>query len=384
MVGITTVFVDLICYTILILISLDTYLAKGASFLVGTVFAYFANRKITFRVPSNSQNNKFFYFLILYLTTLFINVSINEFVLNFSGHDISSYALAFICATSVSASINFFGMKFFVFNKKKKIFFSKEFFPKHSENQMESEGDIAGSRNIFLQNRFNNLDYLLKQRYKWMNHYLKPEMKIVEVGCGGGLSELYLSEKVLLTDAANNEWVEKYIDATDMDFESSSIDIIIASHTIHHFYNPAKFFSEVDRVLKRGGLLLISEINTSLLMRVILKLMKHEGYSYDVDVFNYQTICNDKTDLWSANCAIPELLFGSEEKFHSFFSRLEIESQKYTECSIFPLSGGVVSKKNIFEIPTWILEVFNFIDKILIFCLPNIFAFGRKVVIRKR
>jgi len=119
-------------------------------------------------------------------------------------------------------------------------------------------------------------------------------------------------------------------------------------------------------------------------MRAILKLMKHEGYSYDVDVFNYQTICNDKTDLWSANCAIPELLFGNEEKFNSFFSRLEIESQQYTECFIFPLSGGVVSKKKIYEIPTWLLDFFNFIDTILIFCFPNIFAFGRKVVIRKK
>ena len=143
-------------------------------------------------------------------------------------------------------------------------------------------------------------------------------MKIVEIGCGGGLSKLFLSENILLTDAVNNPWVEKFIDATNMDFEDSSIDVIIASHTIHHFYNPAKFFKESSRVLKKDGVILISEINTSLCMRVILKLMSHEGYSYDVDVFNYESICNDKNDLWSANCAVPQLLFDDESKFNNF------------------------------------------------------------------
>ena len=265
----------------------------------------------------------------------------------------------------------------------RKLFFSKKFFPKHEENLMNSEGNLSESRAQFLDKRFNNLDYLLRKRYEWMNKYLEPGMKIVEVGCGSGFSKLYLSEDVLLTDAVDNEWVEKYIDATDMDFESSSIDIIIASHTIHHFYNPAKFIRESKRVLKSGGLLLISEINTGLFMRIILKLMKHEGYSYDVDVFNYQTVCNDKDDLWSANCAIPELLFHDENKFSSFFKGLKIEYQKNTEFSIFPLSGGVVSKVKLLEMPSWLLDIFNAIDKFLIFLFPEIFSFGKRVVIRK-
>ena len=111
--------------------------------------------------------------------------------------------------------------------------------------------------------------------------------------------------------------------------------------------------------------------------------MKHEGYSYDVDVFNYQSICNDKDDLWSANCAIPQLLFEDEAKFNNFFPELKIHYQKKTEFSIFPLSGGVVSKKSIFEIPSLILTIFDYIDRVLIFFFPEIFAMGRKVVIKK-
>ena len=46
------------------------------------------------------------------------------------------------------------------------------------------------------------------------------------------------------------------LDATDMNFNDNSIDVIIASHTIHHFHNPAKFF-RMPKVLRRGGRILI-------------------------------------------------------------------------------------------------------------------------------
>jgi len=382
-VGGTTVLVDLIFYFTFIYIGFDTLISKGSSFFLGTVFAYFANQKYTFRLNLDATTKRVIFFILLYMSTLFINVLINESLLVLTGQTKLSFVIAFICATFISASINFVGMKYIVFDMRRKLFFYKSFFPKHEKNLMNSEGNLSESRAQFLDKRFNNLDYLLRKRYEWMNKYLEPGMKIVEVGCGSGFSKLYLSEDVLLTDAVDNEWVEKYIDATDMDFESSSVDIIIASHAIHHLYNPAKFFRESKRVLKGGGLLLISEINTGLFMRIILKLMKHEGYSYDVDVFNYQTVCNDKDDLWSANCSIPELLFDDENKFSSFFRGLKIEYQKNTEFTIFPLSGGVISKIKIPEMPSWLLDTFNVIDKFLIFLFPKIFSFGRRVVIRK-
>jgi len=383
-VGFVTILVDLTLYFLLFNIGFDTFWAKGLSYVIVTIFAYYANKKITFKT-NRGGSKRFIFFVILYSLTLSVNVGINEVILlaNTFSFSFFSYAFAYLTATIASAVLNFIGMKYIIFGLGKKWFFSKTFFPKHEDNHMVNEGNLSESRSLFLRTRFNNLDFLLRKRYEWMNEYLKPKMKIVEIGCGGGLSKLFLSEDILLTDAANNDWVEKFIDATDMDFEDSSIDVIVASHTIHHFHNPAKFFKECSRVLTQNGIILISEINTSLSMRIILKLMRHEGYSYDVDVFNYQSICNDKDDLWSANCAIPQLLFEDEAKFNNFFPELKIHYQKKTEFSIFPLSGGVVSKKSIFEIPSLILTIFDYIDRLLIFFFPEIFAMGRKVVIKK-
>lgn len=263
-----------------------------------------------------------------------------------------------------------------------KLFFKKEFFPKHEDNRMNNEGDLEAAKNKFLKNRFPNVDFLLSQRYRWMNNEIRAGQKILEVGSGAGFSTLYLNDKIILTDAVKNKWIDLEIDATKMD--DNSIDIIIASHTIHHFYNPAKFFIECERVLKPGGKILISEIHTSFFMKLILKIMRHEVYSYDVDVFDTQSICNDPKDLWSANCAIPEIMFSETKKFHSKFKQLRIIDKEYTEFLIFPLSGGVISKTKVPKLPFTILRVIYFIDSILIKISKSTFALGLNVVIEKR
>jgi SAM-dependent methyltransferase len=265
-----------------------------------------------------------------------------------------------------------------------KMFLRGPYFPKHEENLMESEGSVDFARENFIRNRFRNLDYLLWSRYEWMNDYINPGKVIIEIGAGAGFSPMYLNQSPKLTDAVNKPWIDSFIDATNMDIDSNSVDVLIASHNIHHFYSPYKFFKECERVLKDGGVILIQEINTSLLMRMLLRIMRHEGWSYDVNVFDKDEIVNDKSDLWSANCAVPEMLFKSNLDFESVFTLLEIEMNELCECLIFPLSGGVISKKKVPELPVWLLNAILYLDRILVKIFPSIFALGRKVVIRKR
>ncbi len=266
----------------------------------------------------------------------------------------------------------------------KKNILNGPYCPKHEENLMTSEGSVVLAREAFLKSRFKNLDVLLAGRYAWMNDYLSHGQKILEIGAGAGFSPLYLTEKVVLTDAAENPWIERFLDATKMDLDDNSIDVLIASHNIHHFYSPYKFFKECERVLKVNGLLLVQELNTSLLMRLLLRLMRHEGWSYDVDVFDEQAIVNDKNDLWSANCAVPELLFSEKNRFESVFPSLEIQVNELNECLIFPLSGGVISKARVPELPRALLRAVVLLDKLLVWMAPGVFALGRSVVVRKR
>ena len=269
-------------------------------------------------------------------------------------------------------------------NKFNKLILGGTHFFNHSENKMLSEGDLSNARKIFISKRFNNLDFLLKHRYVWMNNFLKNSDVIIEIGCGAGFSKLYLNNKIIImTDVVKNEWVDKILDATKLDLEDNSIDAIIASHNIHHFSSPVKFFLECERVLRSGGYIIVQEINTSLLMRLLLKFMRHEGWSYQIDVFDENKIANDPTDPWSANCAIPELLFEQTNRFHEKFPNLKIIKNEKNEGFIFPLSGGVIAKKKLPELPTWLLRCIYILDKLLIKLFPNVFALGRSVVIQK-
>lgn len=264
-----------------------------------------------------------------------------------------------------------------------KLILGNTHFFNHTENKMLAEGNVIEARENFISKRFNNLDFLLKHRYEWMNEFLNNKETIIEVGCGAGFSKLYLNKKIIMTDTIDNEWVDRKLDATKLELEDNSVDAIIASHNIHHFSSPVKFFWECERVLKNNGFIIIQEINTSLLMRLLLKAMRHEGWSYQIDIFDENQIANDPKDPWSANCAIPELLFDQADQFHDKFPFLQIIKNEKNEGFIFPLSGGVIAKTKIPELPTWFLKIIYFVDKLLIKLMPNIFALGRSVVIQK-
>lgn len=267
--------------------------------------------------------------------------------------------------------------------KVKKYFLSKPSFYPDSLNKMKRVGNLSEARSEFIQTRFNNLDFLLQKRFSWMNDWISNDQLVIEIGCGAGFSQLYLSQSILLTDIIQNHWVDRIIDGTNMALPSGSVDVLIASHNIHHMAFPLSFLKECARVLKPGGVLLIQEINTSLFMRCLLKLMRHEGWSYDIDVFDETTPANDPSDPWSANCAVPELMFDNPTRLSRAIPDLAILKNQKMEAFLFPLSGGVIAKQKMPELPTWVLQIVHQIDRLLVAIFPNVFAMGRSVVMQK-
>jgi putative flippase GtrA len=113
-IGFITVFLDLLVYFLLINLSVETLFSKGISFSIGAIFAYFANRTYTFKSTIKGFL-RFVTFLILYLSTLILNVSSNEIILSLLSNDNFALIFAFVIATSLSAVLNFVGMKYVVF-----------------------------------------------------------------------------------------------------------------------------------------------------------------------------------------------------------------------------------------------------------------------------
>lgn len=113
-VGTLTVVVDFFSYHLLLWLGVMYSIAKASGFIVGTVFAYFVNRYWTFGHVEHAPNSMF-RFVVLYAITLGANVLVNQGVLVLFGHSSVDVNFAFLIATTVSAVLNFIGMKFFVF-----------------------------------------------------------------------------------------------------------------------------------------------------------------------------------------------------------------------------------------------------------------------------
>lgn len=111
--------------------------------------------------------------------------------------------------------------------------------------------------------------------------------------------------------------------------------------------------------------------------------MRHEGWSYEVDVYDHNKIANDPIDPWSANCAIPELIFEQPDKFRETFPELKLVKNTLNESLIFPLSGGVIAKSKMIKLPYSLLSLVSRLDDLLIKVAPKIFALGRSVAIQR-
>ena len=117
-VGSMTVLLDYLTYRSLIWIELmNVDMAKATSFLVGTIFAYFANRFWTFSHELNVSGSVW-RFILLYTATLGANVLVNSLALELLDGASVAIQISFLLATGVSACLNFVGMKYFVFTSR--------------------------------------------------------------------------------------------------------------------------------------------------------------------------------------------------------------------------------------------------------------------------
>lgn len=115
LVGGSTVLVDYAAYFLLWKhLGVQINWAKASSFLLGTVFAYFANKLWTFGHKEAAPGSGW-RFALLYAGTLGANVLANGLALHVLAPLGLARQIAFVFATGLSATLNFLGMKFFVF-----------------------------------------------------------------------------------------------------------------------------------------------------------------------------------------------------------------------------------------------------------------------------
>ena len=112
-IGFGSVIIDYSSYKLFIFFEfLTPSYSKITSFIIGGVWSFYFNKKITFK-SKNKNYLRIILFIFLSLMSLFFNSFTHDYFYFYYSNNIS-----FLIATIISVVINFLGLKFIVFNEK--------------------------------------------------------------------------------------------------------------------------------------------------------------------------------------------------------------------------------------------------------------------------
>lgn len=140
------------------------------------------------------------------------------------------------------------------------------------------------------------VSWFFKPFYKRVLEQIRtvPGEKVLSVGCGTGTLELLLAKSfpkstvvgldlskgmlekagIKASGVSNISFIEG--DAEQLPFESASFDVVICSHSFHHYPNQEKTLSEMRRVLHSQGILFIVDgLKDGVLARFWMLVTEH-------------------------------------------------------------------------------------------------------------
>ncbi|MDX2054172.1 MAG: methyltransferase domain-containing protein [Polyangiaceae bacterium] len=248
--------------------------------------------------------------------------------------------------------------------------------PQAADNRMKGPNDTVAARKRYYGHPSANLKLLVENRYRWMNSFIGPNDRGVELGAGPGFSrELVQAKELLITDYAESDWLDvKNVDAMATPFENGEFDFAISVNMIHHLAYPLRFFREMVRILRPGGRLIVQDVRCSLFLRAALRLQRHEGYDFGVDVYDESAPCTNPDNPWAGNNAVVDLLLAREDELARRVPELALMHRSYSEFLTLLNSGGVIATTAYVPLPLGLAKWVERADSVLTQKLPKVFA----------
>jgi SAM-dependent methyltransferase len=239
--------------------------------------------------------------------------------------------------------------------------------------------DIDSAQRTILHGEIIRSKPFLKKLYlEWYTELKKlvnyfPAGRFIELGSGGGFIKELMPD-VITSDVMDLPGCDMVFSGDKMPFQDVSVDGIIMVDVFHHIPDSKSFLNEALRILKKGGVIVMSEPCNSVWSRFIYKNFHHEPF-----ITNSGWSIPSTGPLSGANGALPWIVFERDKSlFMDLYPQFEILKIKYHTPLRYLLSGGVSYHQLV---PSFMFEIISFIDHLLASKYLSMFAY---YVIRKK
>lgn len=223
-------------------------------------------------------------------------------------------------------------------------------------------------RDIFIE--FHNIFLKYEKQYLSMNG--------LRVELGSGVYPIKNTDNnVISSDVVKNKKYDLVVNAEKMNFKDSSISTIFMQNVFHHIGNPENFFNESNRVLMKGGGLILVEPYYNFLSTIIYNnISKNEFFDK-----KQKSWSNNTKSMSGANQALSYNIFIRDfKKFSKKYKNFEIvEIKPLNNYLRYIFSGGLNFKQLL---PSWLFFFLKIIEFILN-PLKHFFAIHYIIVIKK-
>lgn len=166
--------------------------------------------------------------------------------------------------------------------------------------------------------------------------------RTLEIGGGIGQFKTRFPD-VIAADIQKAPWLDLVTDAQSLPFAANSIANIVMVDVLHHIEFPLLFLREADRVLRRGGHLVMAEPAITWGSSLFYRLLHHEPVQMNADPLTVGKP-DAMRDPYNSNQAIPTLLVSRErDRFAQLVPSLRIIRTDWFSLWVYPLSGGFKS-----------------------------------------
>lgn len=205
-----------------------------------------------------------------------------------------------------------------------------------------------------------------------------PTGKIVELGSGLGNIHEFIPT-CIRTDLFPNPWIDQVENAYRLSFADESVSDLILTDVFHHLKYPGTALKELNRVLCKGGRVIMLEPCISLLGAVVYGLLHEEpiAVTKKIEWFASQDWSPENIDYYAAQGNATRIFVGNQFKPQLSDWR---KSRTIRLSAIAYAASGGFSKPQLY--PTAALPMIKKLEKALDL-FPTIFATRLLVILEK-